>query len=347
MSADYQAIGWNRFKARYDTWMAFGIFLYMTSFVGVSAILHPTPQDISPMILLIRAFGTCAFLLLHIILLIGPLTRFFPALKPLLYNRRHLGVSMFLVATGHVVVVMIWYHGYGVILPLLSLFISNPNYTDLARFPFELFGVLAYLILLLMALTSHDFWLKFFGAPVWKLLHICVYLAYFLLVCHVLFGYVQTESYGVMFFAVVGGAGLVVGAHLLAGAKEIRADRRIKTNGDWTTLCRARDLKNEHGRGFMLKRGDKIAVFRYNDNRVCAVANACAHQNGPLCEGRVINGRIVCPWHGYEYVPESGRSPAPFTEKIPVYRVRIRKGMVEVQEKPLPAGAKVPPAVIR
>ena len=210
MSADYQAIGWNRLKVRYDIFMVFAILLYMGGFLGVSVTLYPSPQDISPMIILIRALGTCAFVLLHVILLIGPLARFASVFKPLLYNRRHLGVTMFLVASGHVVLVLIWYHSYGVLQPVLSLFVSNPNYADLARFPFELFGVGAYLILMLMALTSHDFWLRFLGAPTWKLLHTCVYLAYFLLVCHVLFGYVQTASYGVMFFAVVGGAGLVV-----------------------------------------------------------------------------------------------------------------------------------------
>ena len=49
---------------------------------------------------LIRALGTCALLLLHVILAIGPLARLDRRFLPLLYNRRHLGVTMFLLALG-------------------------------------------------------------------------------------------------------------------------------------------------------------------------------------------------------------------------------------------------------
>jgi hypothetical protein len=52
-------------------------------------------------VLLIRALGTCAFLLLHLVLCIGPLARFDRRFLPLLYNRRHLGVATFLVGLFH------------------------------------------------------------------------------------------------------------------------------------------------------------------------------------------------------------------------------------------------------
>ncbi len=347
MSADYQAVGWNKFKIGYDLFIFCAVLLYLGGFIIVSIAFYRFPQEISPLIILIRAFGTCAFILLHFILLIGPLARVSSLFKPLLYNRRHLGVTMFLIATAHIFFVMVWYHGYGVLIPLLSVFVSNPNYSDLARFPFEIFGVAAYVIILAMALTSHDFWLKLFGAPVWKLLHMGVYVAYFLLVSHVLFGYVRAESSVAMFYTVAGGAGLLVFVHLLAGIKEAMADKRTRGEGEWTPLCRADALENERGMGFTLKKGDKVAVFRYDNRRICAVANACAHQNGPLCEGRIIGGKIVCPWHGYEYEPATGCSPPPFTERIPVYEVRIRKGTVEVRDEPLPLGSKVKPAVMR
>jgi sulfoxide reductase heme-binding subunit YedZ len=44
-----------------------------------------------------------------------------------------------------------------------------------------------------MAATSHDFWLANLSAPVWKTLHMLVYLAYALLVLHVTFGALQSE----------------------------------------------------------------------------------------------------------------------------------------------------------
>ena len=73
-----------------------------------------------------RAFGTAAFLLLHIILCIGPLCRLNPKFLPLLYNRRHAGVTCFLLALVHAVMVVATYHAGGDINPILSIFVSSP-----------------------------------------------------------------------------------------------------------------------------------------------------------------------------------------------------------------------------
>ena len=43
----------------------------------------------------IRAFGTCAFFMLTVILSIGPLARLDPWFRKLLFNRRHFGVLTF------------------------------------------------------------------------------------------------------------------------------------------------------------------------------------------------------------------------------------------------------------
>ena len=50
------------------------------------------------------------------------------------------------------------------------------------------------MILFLMAATSHDFWMANLTAPVWKSLHMLVYLAYGLLVLHVTLGVLQAET---------------------------------------------------------------------------------------------------------------------------------------------------------
>ena len=346
MSADYQAVQWNRFKLYYDLFILIGLLVYIGTFLSVNFWFHRPPQDFSLMISLIRATGSCAFIIFHIILIIGPLARLSPVFKPLLYNRRHLGVSMFLIATSHIVLSLVWYHSFGVLKPLISLFISNPNITDFYRFPFELYGFFAYLIIMIMALTSHDFWLRFFSAPVWKILHMGGYIAYGLLVFHVLFGFIQSEGNPTYMLVLLGSSALVFSVHLIAAFKEFIADKRSHSQEEWVPVCPANDIENNKARGFMVNRGDKVAVFRYETNRIIAVANACAHQNGPLCEGRIIKGLIVCPWHGYEYCPTTGQSPPPFTEKISTYNVRIQEGTVYVRQQPNPAGTPIKPAIV-
>ena len=91
--------------------------------------------------------------------------------------------------------------------------------------------------------------------------------------------------------------------------------------------------------------GERIAVYRYK-GRVSAISNVCQHQNGPLGEGRIIDGLVTCPWHGYQYDPACGASPPPFTEKVPTFGVQIRKGRVFINPKPNLPGTPVEPALL-
>src|SRR5882672_7795485 len=98
MSASYQAVGWNRQKKLYD-WLIFGFcVIYLTTFIVLTAVFNPNYTFET---VLIRSTSTLALLLLHVILSIGPLARINKKFLPLLYNRRHLGVTMFTVALVH------------------------------------------------------------------------------------------------------------------------------------------------------------------------------------------------------------------------------------------------------
>jgi nitrite reductase/ring-hydroxylating ferredoxin subunit len=91
--------------------------------------------------------------------------------------------------------------------------------------------------------------------------------------------------------------------------------------------------------------GQRAAIFRYGD-KLSALANACAHQNGPLGEGRIIGGSVTCPWHGFQYNPADGRAPAPFTEKVSTFRIRLEGETILIDPNPLAPGTFVEPVVI-
>jgi nitrite reductase/ring-hydroxylating ferredoxin subunit len=91
--------------------------------------------------------------------------------------------------------------------------------------------------------------------------------------------------------------------------------------------------------------GERIAIFRW-DGRVAALSNVCQHQNGPLGEGRIVDGCVTCPWHGYQYRPEDGRSPPPFTEAVPTFAVRVERGRVLVATTPCAPGTVQTPATV-
>src|SRR5712691_9954580 len=72
MSVQYGAISWNRQKKIYDVTLVSFLALYLALFVGLGAWRFPTATAET---LLIRALGTAAFLMLHVVLCIGPLAR--------------------------------------------------------------------------------------------------------------------------------------------------------------------------------------------------------------------------------------------------------------------------------
>ena len=341
MSVQYGAIGWNRQKKVYDVVLVSVLLLYLTLFVGVGVWLNPTATAET---LLIRAFGTGAFLLLNVVLCIGPLARLDPRFLPLLYNRRHLGVTTFLVALAHGGFGIFQFHSLGNVNPLVSLFISNPRYGSVADFPFQALGFFALIILFLMAATSHDFWLRNLSAPTWKRLHMLVYLAYALLVAHITLGALQSETSPVLAMALIAGVATVISLHLAAAFREKRLDRaKLKAVGEgFVEVCKF-DRISEKCATVVSISGERVAVFRY-DGMVSAISNVCQHQNGPLGEGRIIDGCVTCPWHGYQYKPESGAAPAPFKEKIPTFRVKVVDGTVFVHTSPNAPGTYVEPA---
>ncbi len=341
MSVQYGAISWNRQKKLYDLVLVFLLALYLAIFVGVGVWRYPTATAET---LLIRAFGTAAFLLLHVVLCIGPLARLDKRFLPLLYNRRHLGVTTFLLGLAHGGFALFQFHALGNVKTLVSLFISNPRYNSVADFPFQALGFFALVILFLMAATSHDFWLRNLSAPAWKGLHMLVYLAYALLVAHVVLGALQSETSPLLAAALVVGASTVVSLHLIAAfrGKQIDEAKHQLSGEGFVEVCKA-DRIPEKCAAIVSVSGERVAVFRY-DGKVSAVSNVCQHQNGPLGEGRIIDGCITCPWHGYQYRPETGAAPAPFKEKIPTFRVKVVEGTVFVHPEPNSSGTYVEPA---
>lgn len=340
MSAGYKMVQWNPQKRRYDLALWLGIAAYLGVFAG-GGLLCDTNAD--AMTLCIRGTASGAFLLLTLILSIGPMARFDPRWLTLLYNRRHMGVSMFLLATIHVVLVLLQFHAEGNVNPLVSLLSTGTSRKAGSLIPFEFPGILAWLVLLLMAVTSHDFWLAHLTPPVWKALHMLVYPAYTLLGLHIALGTLQQERHPFYALVLISAVAGVLALQAAAGWREKRRDvAAVAEANGYVDIGPAASIPDGRAVTVTLS-GERVAVFR-DGNRVCAVSAVCRHQNGPLGEGKIIDGLITCPWHGYQYRPEDGCSPPPFTEKLPTFRTRIEQGRVLVDSQPLPAGTAVAPS---
>ena len=350
MSVSYQSVQWNRNKLVYDAILVGLVLVYLWLFLRVAPMLW-LDESINVQTLRMRAFGSCTFLMLTLILCIGPAARIDRRFLPLLYNRRHFGVLTFLMGLAHAGFVQDWYHAFSRTDAWVSILASNDAYTRWTGFPFEILGVLALVWLFVMAATSHDFWLSFLTAPVWKALHMGVYGVYFLAVMHVVLGALQANDALIYPIVVLASVGLVTTLHVWAGLVEHRREIDAESgasrvdDGPWLFAGMVDDIPD--GRAVIVSppAGERIAVFRDGD-KFHALSNVCAHQNGPLGEGRIIGGCVTCPWHGFQYRPADGCSPPPFTEKVPTYRIRLDGSRVMVDQRALPAGTPVEPAVL-
>jgi len=226
------------------------------------------------------------------------------------------------------------------------LFASNTQFGSLSQFPFQALGFFALIIFFLMAITSHDFWLHNLSPKTWKTLHMLVYAAYLLIILHVVLGALQYETNPVFVIILSVGSATLILLHLLAGGKEVQKDNTrydVEKEG-FIYVCGVDEIAADRAKIFCIDK-ERIAVYKW-ENRLYAIHNVCKHQGGPLGEGKIIDGCITCPWHGYQYLPHNGQSPPPFKEKVATYDLRVEGSKVWLNPSAFPEGTERPGAAI-
>lgn len=85
------------------------------------------------------------------------------------------------------------------------------------------------------------------------------------------------------------------------------------------------------GRGMLVEwNGFAVALFNAGAGRFYACSPLCPHEDGPLAEGWLEGGVVVCPWHGFDFELQTGRCRVDPDLSVPVYRVRVNGDAVEV-----------------
>ena len=85
------------------------------------------------------------------------------------------------------------------------------------------------------------------------------------------------------------------------------------------------------GQGTFVDRdGVAVAVFNDGGGTFYATGPICPHEDGPLSEGWLEGGAVVCPWHGFDFDLANGRCRVDEALSIAVYPVRVVGDSVEI-----------------
>ena len=101
-------------------------------------------------------------------------------------------------------------------------------------------------------------------------------------------------------------------------------------NQRWVRIADADRIPVREGRAAIVD-GREIAIFNLGDGFV-AVDNRCPHQGGPLADGIVANGAIVCPLHAWKITLRTGavERPTGVGACVRSYPARLEAGVVLV-----------------
>lgn len=128
---------------------------------------------------------------------------------------------------------------------------------------------------------------------------------------------------------------LVVGAYLgghLSFAKGVNVNHTFLEHRpqEWTTVLAEAELAEGELR--RVSAGEASVLLVREDGQIHALANTCSHAGGPLDEGELADGCVVCPWHGSAFRLTDGhivRGPASIPQ--PAYQTRVREGKIEIR----------------
>lgn len=124
----------------------------------------------------------------------------------------------------------------------------------------------------------------------------------------------------------------------------------MNTDERWVHVCDVEDLPPDEKTYIEIQ--ETLVCVRNVDGEYYAIQNECAHQGGPLCQGKVqpelvgefvgpgerVNEHqgdrsvVACPWHGWEYDLQTGKHLGVDDISVTTYEVAVKEDAVYVEK---------------
>jgi len=99
------------------------------------------------------------------------------------------------------------------------------------------------------------------------------------------------------------------------------------------TVCKVEEVPADTALCRRLPDGLRVAVAKVNDGFV-AFEHRCPHANGPIGEGAIKRGQIVCPWHFFRFDLATGKASGMAEEsvmKLRLFPVVVDRGEISIE----------------
>ena len=104
----------------------------------------------------------------------------------------------------------------------------------------------------------------------------------------------------------------------------------------WYVILDSKELKNS--KPIKVKRlNENLTLWRDESHNVCCIADRCCHRGVSLSCGKIIDGKLECPFHGFLYdksgsvvvIPANGKNkPVPQSMKVTAYKTFEAYGFI-------------------
>jgi nitrite reductase (NADH) small subunit len=96
----------------------------------------------------------------------------------------------------------------------------------------------------------------------------------------------------------------------------------MATESNLVRICGVSELPPEGGLREFEAGKRTLCVARLNGT-IAALDNVCSHHGGPLGQGLLENGKVICPWHAYGFDLATGLCEDDPDERVRVFEVTV------------------------
>jgi nitrite reductase (NADH) small subunit len=92
---------------------------------------------------------------------------------------------------------------------------------------------------------------------------------------------------------------------------------------EFIRICSKAELPdNDEAKEFACGENKMVCVANVG-GELSALDNVCLHRGGPLGQGVIADGTLICPWHGWQYNPKTGEAIHNPAAKVAVYPLKV------------------------